>query len=283
MADKIIQGETFSNKISKGFAKGGSESLSGKDITPLIKTVPSGSNVITFDQGNESDYYTEFNKEDAVLRVSFSINDPYLPYKSARFFIQGESQTTISILGGIFDQDNGSSLLLVNIPLIGQSLQSLSAALQKYSNLSAQVLNGNESFNSLYLSESPIIDGTEKWVYFFAKKEYSSLSNQSNNLREDVKFYYTSIEPDIAQLNPSQSLGGYVSPTAVFETATLSNSISFYDSTFKASSDALSSYEIVQIQDEIIKLSGWEDNVAKISERHAFDTPLRFNSKINYV
>ncbi|KKM28134.1 hypothetical protein LCGC14_1567740 [marine sediment metagenome] len=87
-----------------------------------------------------------------------------------------------------------------------------------------------------------------------------------------IKFYLTSLEPNLAQTIRSQSIGGYPSNSLVYPEATLLSSIGLYDM-FLTLEDyiALSGEEYISINSEIIKVSPISNNVVSIQQRGVND------------
>jgi len=54
--------------------------------------------------------------------------------------------------------------------------------------------------------------------------------------KSDIKFYLTSLEPEIAQTNNSQSVGGYISTSTLYPTTTLASSVSLRGTSLALSS-----------------------------------------------
>jgi hypothetical protein len=90
----------------------------------------------------------------------------------------------------------------------------------------------------------------------------------------DIKFYYTSLEPRMAQTISAQSIGGYCSTSVLYQEAVLSSSIGIYNTdisiTFLSSSpyNNWSSLNYISIGEEIIKINGVESSgVVNVVER----------------
>jgi len=276
-ASKVDEKNKGVNGFESGFAGGGAE-VENKDISSIKSNIPGNTTSVSIKKGDVAKYLSDNNIADAVLRVSFSKVDPYSAYVNARMFIQGsESKTNeISTFSGIFETDGGKAVPLIKKHLIGQPLKSLVSNLQKYNGVQAQVLNSAQFLDVRCLKESPVLDATEKWAYFF-KEDSCGIPNPFNDLKNSIRYYYTTAEPDLAQSNPSQSLGGYVSPTQIYKESSLKGPVSFYDLVIETNDLELVSFSIIQIGDEILKVSEWNDSVATISKRNAFGTPIRFH------
>jgi hypothetical protein len=72
--------------------------------------------------------------------------------------------------------------------------------------------------------------------------------------KTDLKFLYTSIEPFVSQLNPSQSIGGYPSDTTYSASSTLSSTLSV--SGLSVTTQAALGGSRLLIDDEIIEVQG---------------------------
>jgi hypothetical protein len=86
--------------------------------------------------------------------------------------------------------------------------------------------------------------------------------------KTDLKFYLTSLEPDIAQANKSQSIGGYVSTSTVFSSTTLSASVGLYDTSLTLSDYTnISGLTYLAINNEIIETDVVSSNEVVVKTR----------------
>ena len=86
--------------------------------------------------------------------------------------------------------------------------------------------------------------------------------------KSDLQFYLTSLEPDIAQANKAQSIGGYISTSKVFLSTTLASSISLYNTTFTLSDYTnLNGLTYLNINNEIIEVQAISSNTVTVTTR----------------
>ena len=86
--------------------------------------------------------------------------------------------------------------------------------------------------------------------------------------QSDIKFYLTSLEPDIAQTNKAQSVGGYISTSNVHPNTTLAADVSLYDTRLTLSSYTdLSGLTYLGINHEIIEVEAISSNSVIIKTR----------------
>jgi len=87
-----------------------------------------------------------------------------------------------------------------------------------------------------------------------------------------IKFYLTSLEPNLAQSIQSQSIGGYPSTSLVYPEATLLSSVGLYD-VFLSLEDytVLTGEEYISINSEIMQVSPIDSNVVRIQQRGVND------------
>jgi len=89
----------------------------------------------------------------------------------------------------------------------------------------------------------------------------------------DIKFYLTSVEPDMFQTNFSQSLGGHPSLSGIYPESTLSSTVGLYDMEINVNSPILESWEIwegieyISIGGEIIRVNPISSNVITVIQR----------------
>lgn len=244
-----------------------SSPASASDLLPVVED-----DEIIF---NSSDPTSGFNISDSVLKVAFSVNDLPVNYTNAYFSIQ-EGVGGRKVFYGWLRTVNGNVANPIEIPLVaGMSLIELVDLISSVPGIVANILNGYELSDVTGLLRSGIFDGTNKWAYFFSSLKAEDINTiDSLDIKTNIKYYLTSVEPNLEQLNPSQSLGGFISPTEVSISTLTSSEISFTDKEVICD-DALVGYEYIQIQDEIMKVESWSGSTAIISERNAFDTPLR--------
>lgn len=211
----------------------------------------------------------------AAFRVIYDPNmDPYTPYVALRCFVTSINDKKFFI--GIFDTDTGDIVPVIQIPLVGQSIDALIARIRSIPSVSVQTLNdlGFHSVESLV--EGDQINATDAWAYFFIESD-SVRNVREGSLLDSLRFYFTSSEPIIDQNSPTQSLGGFVSPTKIYEFAYLVGPLSFYDQSLKVNNTALNEYKLLQINDEVVEVEKWDGNIAYIKKRQAYNTPIRYH------
>jgi len=196
----------------------------------------------------------------------------------------------VKIFAVVFKDQNGTESTVIQIPLVGQTVDDLVLLLNTYPDISADVVNSAGFTSTLILSDTAFVDISGKWAYFNSSS--IDINSVFSSLDQDIRFILTSAEPIAVQKNLVQSLGGYVSLSEVYNGLLLSDTMSIYDSVMNVNSQSLSSRfslvdlqksEYVQVNDEIMKVSKWVGNIAYISERNAFDTPLRMHPKNSIV
>ena len=260
-------GQLFNANFSGGGADpGGQLSLTKSQIASLA-----GNLTLTFD-----DETSELDISNAVMRVAFSTTtNPYLPFIGGLFSVQQADNGTKMFIGG-FDTDFQDTIFPIQLPLIGQSLQELSESIGTFEGVRSEVLNGRELMDSKNLINTAFYSGTDRWVYFFADTEVFN-EDTDPTLFKNIKTFLTSVEPNLSQNIPTQSLGGFISPTEVYDTDLLDNGVSFYDTELSVVNDRLSAFSLIQIQDEILAVEDWNEGTAIISERQSHGTPIRFH------
>ena len=81
------------------------------------------------------------------------------------------------------------------------------------------------------------------------------------NYNAYIKFYYTSLEPNLAQSNAMQSIGGYVSTSLAYPETTLANTIGLYDTSFTLNTPTSGNWDdwknvtYINIGSEVMKVS----------------------------
>lgn len=253
--------------------------MSALDTPTIYGTFPLTANV--------SASYT--STDNSVIRMQFKRStDSLTSFVSAKFCIV--TANDVKVLAGVFAKEDGSTITLIQIPLLGQSIKDLVNTLNSYSDIVAEPVNSAGFIASDLLEDTAFIDASGKWVYFEASKVIRN--NVYSTLNIDLKYMLTSTEPLMAQRNLTQSLGGYVSLSEVYRNVRLANPLSIYDNTIYIDQSSLSStftikdlqkMEYLQIQDEIVKISKWLDYTAYLSERNVYNTPLRFHPKNSVI
>ena len=224
-----------------------------------------------------SDPTADLNINDAVLRVAFSNNaDQNSVYTEAYFSIQ-EGSGGRKVFYGWLRTINGDIANPIEIPLVqGMALIELADMISNIPGIVANVLNGYGLSDVTSLLRSGTFDGTNQWSYFFSNLNIEDINPIGNiDIKPDIKYYLTSVEPNLPQANPSQSLGGFISPTEIETSTTLAREVIFRDMQIQCSDNSLNSYNYIQIQDEIIEVESWSGSTAIVANRNAFDTPLR--------
>jgi len=86
--------------------------------------------------------------------------------------------------------------------------------------------------------------------------------------KSDIKFYLTSLEPEIAQTNTSQSIGGHVSTSSVYPNTTLSSALGLYVKNISvASVSDLAGFEYLGINSEIINTESINSTTITVKSR----------------
>jgi len=271
----------FSESQNAGFAGGGGDpggnpGLSESEISELESSV---SNV------NFNDTSSSTADELFSLRVVYILSgDPYSPYDKFYTSIQLLDNGN-KVFIGQFLYSSGDSVTPIKIPLIGQSIEELSDSLNLYPGVRAEILNGSHLKEASLLDATGFYDATDIWSFFSSQEDVSGTNSSglTSTLAQDIKFYLTSVEPRISQNNPTQSLGGFISPTEVYITDILQSSVSFYDNTIITEGANLGDFSLIQIQDEIMSVDAWTDEIAAVSGRNVFGTPLRFHPQGSIV
>ena len=208
------------------------------------------------------------------------------PYIAAKFCIL--TVKGIKVFAGVFSDVNNNEFTLIQIPLLGQTINDLVLSLSSYPDVLAEICNSAGFLSSLLLKDTAFT-GYQSWMYFGV--ESLDINATYSLIDKDLKYYLTTPEPISEQKNLTQSLGGYVSLSEVYRGVSLSESLSIYDNIMYVSDSLSSSFslldlhksEYIQINDEIIKISKWNGNVGYIAERNVFDTPLRMHPKSSVV
>lgn len=243
------------------------------DILPAVED-----DKIVFDS---SDPTSALDTDNAALRVAFSNDsDPYSIYVNAYFSIQ-EGSGGRKVFYGWLRTVNGDMANPIEIPLVsGMALIELADLISNVPGIVANVLNGYELSDVTDLLRSGTFDGTNQWAYFFSESKIEDINTtESVDIKTFIKYYLTSVEPNLEQSNPSQSLGGFISPTEVFSSTKTASEVSFVDKEVKCVDNSLIGYNYIQIQDEIMEVESWSGSTAIIANRNSFDTPLRVHFK----
>ena len=86
--------------------------------------------------------------------------------------------------------------------------------------------------------------------------------------KSDIKFYLTSLEPEIAQTNNSQSIGGYISTSTVYPNTTLSSALGLSGKSLTlASTTNFSGLTHLGINAEILKTEAIASTTVAVKER----------------
>lgn len=228
-----------------------------------------------------------FLTADSVMRVEFIVNEE-TPFESAQFgIIKAEG---INVFVGLFTLSSGNQVTVIQIPLIGQSINDLVEKINSYPGVVAEVSNSFGFLSSSVFLETTLVNGTNRWVYFSGSDK--NTNNVYSTLKNDIKFYRTTPEPVSIQRNLGQCLGGFVSTNTLYNYATISSPLSIYDNvinidpaTFSESStiNRLNQSPYLQINDEIVKVNSWSGYTVYVSERNAFGTPLRFHPQNSVI
>ena len=224
-----------------------------------------------------SDPTASLDTNDAALRVAYSNNgDPSSIYTNGYFSIQ-EGIGGRRVFYGWLLTVNGDLANPIEIPLVeGMALIELAGLISNVPGVVANVLNGYELSDVTGLLRSGTFDATNQWSYFFSDIDKENINPvEPFDIKNNIKYYLTSVEPNLPQSNPAQSIGGFISPTEVVPTTTAVSEVSFEDRQIQCSDNSLISYNYIQIQDEIIEVESWTGTTAIVAKRNAFDTPLR--------
>lgn len=208
-----------------------------------------------------------------ALRILFPGTNAFLPYQIGRALV-GEGQG-VEFFIVAFDTTEGGLTVPIQIPLVGQTINELVRQINAKPGLKAEVLNGAFDVPADFLLPTGSKNITLRWANFTLSDDIGVLLGDPS---KDIHFFFTSIEPGIQQNNPLQSVGGYVSPTNVYPSASLTKAVSFYDKTLFFDSVLLSQFSIIALNDEVITISSWQNNIAYVDQRSAFETPIRFHA-----
>lgn len=242
---------------------------SPSDINELIPDISEA--IVVFDS---SDPTSTLDTSDASFRISLIDSDPYALYTEAYFSVQ-ESTSGMRVLYGWFRTFSGAVVNLIEIPLIdGMSLIELADQVTNVPGVVAHPINNYTLASASNLLRSGTFNATGQWAFFFSGGDETN-SPDHEDVKTSINYYLTSVEPNMIQSNPDQSLGGHLSLTKVSETTFLSEAISFSDNRIKLDDTSLTSYDHIQIQDEIIEVESWNGSTAIVAKRNSFDTPLR--------
>lgn len=268
----------FSQGGSEGDISNPSQINNGDKISGLSDdsvNISSSDAVIYAGELDLSSQQTTPDQSSQVIRIVQIINSSS-QYIAARALVSKANET--KVLSIVYDSATTDGFVQsspINIPLVGQTIKSIVDDLNKVSGIVAEVLNGSENISSSVILESSSFNITNMWGYLYASSDQMPGNSE---LASGLKFFYTSVEPEIEQLIPSQSVGGFVSPTQSYLTETLLQSISFYDKILQLSGESLSSYQYLMLGDEIVEILEWNGSTAKIKSRSSFGSPIRFHA-----
>jgi len=238
----------------------------------------SSSKVPLYEIGDLSSFRVQFIKSEGSL-------NNYISAKACILTASGIKVFAIS-----FIDVNGKESTIVQIPLTGQTIDSLVKSINSYQDIVCEIVNASGFISTMLLEDTAFVDISGKWAYFNSSN--IDINSAYTSLDNDLRFYLTSVEPISEQKNLTQSLGGFVSLSEVYKGLSLSDSLSIYDNVMYINTKSISynfsildlqKSEYLQINDEIIKINKWVGNVAYISERNVFDTPLRMHPKGSIV
>lgn len=256
-----VTGSNASNNVPS-FGKYDSSSFNNQSVSFLSQPL-------------SNDTIDSFNSSLSAFRVIYNPDiDPYSPYNNLRCVIATLGDVRFFI--GAFDTDAGDTVPVIQIPFVGQTIKSLCDRISEIPGISVNILNSWD-FNSVDdLADSSTINSTNIWGYFFVKNNLLKNAKESF-LDRNIKMFYTSIEPSIAQNNYSQSIGGFLSSNQIYSESVLYSDLSFYDKYIILEDDSLSESQYIFVNDEIIEIEKWEGNKGNIKNRNLFDTPIRFH------
>ena len=101
--------------------------------------------------------------------------------------------------------------------------------------------------------------------------------------KSDIKFYLTSVEPDISQSNKSQSIGGYRSTSELYANETLAADVALYDTKMKLSAFAnVKDLSYVNINHEIIETNVIDSTTMTVKNR-AINNSTNFHATSDRV
>lgn len=196
----------------------------------------------------------------------------------------------IKVFAVSFKDINGSETTAIQIPLTGQTIDSLVKKINTYQDVVAEIVNSSGFVSTLLLDDTSFIDISGKWAYFNSSD--IDINSVYTSLDSDIRFYLTSAESVAVQKNLTQSLGGFVSLSEVYNGFSLSEPLSIYDNVMSINTKSISyNFSIIdlqksdylQINDEIVKVGKWVGTVAYLQERNSFNTPLRMHPKGSIV
>jgi hypothetical protein len=223
-------------------------------------------------------------QDNSVLKIRFEKTEESIsPYNYARFCVI--TAEGVKVFAGVFIDGNGEESTVIQIPVIGQTINDLVSAINMHADVVAEVENSSGFISSSLLIDTAFTDSINgSWIYF---SSVSKDVNTSYSLGRDVRFFLTSPEPLSEQNNITQSLGGYVSTNEIYGGVSLASAMSIYDKVIYLGQSVTSGFsvtdfqknEYIQIDDEIIRISKWSGFTGYIAERNVFDTPLRVHAK----
>ena len=228
-------------------------------------------------------FLTDFS----ALKIKFVVSSA-TPFVSAVFGIL--KANGINIFVGLFTLTSGTEVTVIQIPLIGQSINDLVQKLNTYPGVIAESANSLNFVSSSLLIDTSFLNGTNKWVYFDSSSQ--SMNPIYSTLRNSIKFYRTTPEPISIQRNFGQCLGGFVSTNTLYNYASLSSPLSIYDNVINIDpltfSDSLTLNRLnqspyLQINDEIVRVNKWSGYTVYLLERNSFGTPLRFHPQNSLI
>jgi hypothetical protein len=197
------------------------------------------------------------------------------------------------IFAATYTTSNGFENTFIQIPLVGQTILSFVNALNKNAAIVASVVNNYYDASVKILNETAFSDILEKDAHFSVNTD--NVYASTLEIKNSIGIFYTSMEPFAVQNNFHQSFGGYIAANKTFNGFKLKESLGVYasriifdpttDQNVVSVNDLIQS-EYIQINDEIIKISQWQNNIGFISQRNVFDTPLRMHpigSRISIV
>lgn len=224
----------------------------------------------------DDDPTEDLNISEASFRIRFNSTDPYQPFDRAFFSVQESDEGQKILYGWLTDTATGAKSNPVKIPLIsGLSVLEVSNLVSDIPGIDARPLNDSDNCDADTLSRSGIFDVSGRYAYFWCGGGGGGSKGGEVDIKPSIKYYLTTPEAGLQQLNPSQSLGGFISPTEVYPTSTLSSEVGFDDIRIQVNTDALQDFAYIQIQDEIMSVTRWDNNIAVIGERSAFNSPSR--------
>lgn len=191
----------------------------------------------------------------------------------------------VKVFAAKYTNSGASEQVFLQIPILGQTIQSLVDDINQTAGFVASVANNYFDISASELIDVAFSQVLNQTVYLNVGVQGNYRNNEE--IKNSLQLFYTSIEPFSQQNNHSQSFGGFPSKNQIYYSYPLLETLGIYEDRFiiddstelpNFSLSKFKQYTHVQINDEILKISSWQNNVAFLAQRNVFDTPLRMHS-----